>query len=30
MMRDYMDRVAEMDPLVEKIVAAMQKDGVIR
>ncbi len=25
-----MDRVAEMDPLVEKIVAAMKKDGVIR
>jgi hypothetical protein len=25
-----MDRVAEMDPLVAKIVAAMKKDGVIR
>lgn len=25
-----MDRVAEMDPLVETIVAAMRKDGVIR
>jgi len=25
-----MDRVAEMDPVVEKIVAAMRKDGVIR
>ena len=24
-----MDRVAEMDPLIEKIVAAMKKDGVI-
>jgi hypothetical protein len=28
--RENMDRVAEMDPLVEKIVAAMRKDGVIR
>lgn len=28
--KEDMDRVAEMDPLVEKIVAAMQKDGVIR
>ena len=27
---EEMDRVAEMDPLVEKIVAAMRKDGVIR
>ena len=30
MMRGYMDRVAEMDPLVAKIIAAMRKDGVIR
>jgi hypothetical protein len=29
-LKDNMDRVAEMDPLVEKIVAAMLKDGVIR
>jgi hypothetical protein len=28
--KENMDRVAEMDPLVEKIVAAMRKDGVIR
>jgi hypothetical protein len=28
--KENMDRVAEMDPLVEKIVAAMQKDLVIR
>lgn len=28
--RENMDRVAEMDPLVEKFVAAMLKDGVIR
>jgi hypothetical protein len=28
--KENMDRVGEMDPLVEKIVAAMQKDGVIR
>jgi len=27
---DSMDRVAEMDPLVEKIIATMRKDGVIR
>ena len=27
---ENMDRVAEMDPLVEKIIAAMRKDGVIR
>ena len=27
---ENMDRVAEMDPVVEKIVAAMRKDGVIR
>lgn len=26
---ENMDRVAEMDPLIEKIVAAMRKDGVI-
>ena len=26
---DNMDRIAEMDPLVEKIVAAMRKDGVV-
>ena len=29
-LKDNMDRVAQMDPLVEKIVAAMKKDGVIR
>jgi len=28
--KENMDRVAEMDPLIEKIVVAMQKDGVIR
>jgi len=28
--KEDMDRVAEMDPLVEKIVAAMRKDGVIK
>jgi len=28
-MKEYMDRVAEMDPLVEKIIAAMHKDGVV-
>jgi hypothetical protein len=28
--RENMDRVAEMDPLVEKFIAAMLKDGVIR
>ena len=28
--KEDMDRVAEMDPLVEKIVVAMRKDGVIR
>jgi hypothetical protein len=28
--KENMDRVAEMDPLVEKIVAAMRTDGVIR
>ena len=28
--RENMDRVAEMDPLVAKFVAAMLKDGVIR
>jgi hypothetical protein len=28
--RENMDRVGEMDPLVEKFVVAMQKDGVIR
>ena len=27
---ENMDRVAEMDPLVEKIVEAMRKDGVVR
>ena len=27
---ENMDRVAEMDPLVEKIIAVMRKDGVIR
>lgn len=26
---ENMDRIAEMDPLIEKIVAAMKKDGVI-
>jgi hypothetical protein len=29
-LKGNMDRVAEMDPLVEKIVAAMRKDAVIR
>ena len=29
-LRENMDAVAEMDPLVQKIVAAMRKDGVIR
>jgi hypothetical protein len=29
-LKGNMDRVAEMDPLVEKIIAAMRKDGVIR
>jgi len=29
-LKENMDRVAQMDPLVEKIVAAMRKDGVIR
>jgi hypothetical protein len=29
-LKESMDRVAEMDPLVEKIVAAMRKDGAIR
>jgi hypothetical protein len=28
-LKENMDRVEEMDPLVEKIVAAMRKDGVI-
>ena len=28
--KENMDRVAEIDPLIEKIVAAMRKDGVIR
>ena len=28
--KEDMDRVAEMDPLVEKIVVAMRADGVIR
>lgn len=28
--KENMDRVAEMDPLVGKIVAAMRKDGMIR
>lgn len=28
--KEDMDRVAEMDPLVGKIVAAMRKDGVVR
>jgi hypothetical protein len=28
--KENMDRVAEMDPLVEKFVAAMRKEGVIR
>jgi hypothetical protein len=27
--KENMDRVAEMDPLVEKLVAAMRKDGMI-
>jgi hypothetical protein len=27
---DTMDRVAEMDPIVEKVVAAMRKDGIVR
>jgi hypothetical protein len=26
---DTMDRVAEMDPIVEKVVAAMRKDGIV-
>jgi hypothetical protein len=26
---DSMDRVAEMDPIVTKVLAAMRKDGVI-
>jgi hypothetical protein len=26
---ERMDRVAELDPLIEKIVAAMRKDGVV-
>ena len=29
-LKENTDRVAEMDPLVEKIVAAMREDGVIR
>jgi hypothetical protein len=29
-LKDNTDRVAQMDPLVEKIVAAMRKDGMIR
>jgi hypothetical protein len=29
-LKENMDRLAEMDPLVEKILAAMRKDGVIR
>ena len=29
-LKENMDRIAQMDPLVEKIVAAMRKDGVIR
>jgi hypothetical protein len=29
-LKENMDRVAEMDPLVEKIVSAMRKDGVIK
>jgi hypothetical protein len=29
-LKDNMDRLAEMDPLVGKILAAMRKDGVIR
>jgi hypothetical protein len=28
--RENMDKVAEMDPLVAKFVAAMRKDGVVR
>ncbi len=28
--KEDMDRVAEMDPLIEKIVVAMRKDGMIR
>ena len=28
--KEFTDRVAEMDPLVAKIVSAMRKDGVIR
>jgi hypothetical protein len=28
--KERMDRVAELDPLVEKIVAAMRKDGAVR
>jgi hypothetical protein len=26
---DRMDRVAEMDPIVEKFITAMRKDGVV-
>lgn len=29
-LKEQMDRVGEMDPLVQKVVAAMRKDGVIR
>ena len=29
MMRDDMDRMAGMDPLVQIVVAAMRKDGVV-
>jgi hypothetical protein len=29
-LKEQMDRVGEMDPLVQKIVAAMRQDGVIR
>jgi hypothetical protein len=29
-LKENMDRLAEMDPLVEKILAAMRKDGAIR
>jgi len=29
-LKENMDRVAEMDPVVEKLVAAMRKDGVVR
>lgn len=29
-LKEGMDRVSEMDPVVKKFVAAMRKDGVVR